>query len=617
MPQRSFRFVSSHTQKKKSFSDTQVTYRKKSVTTKKLKKPMANLFSSASSSGRNTRHCLTQSLLMLFTTLSPSTHLYGAAIWTPEQVLVAYGGRNDNSTGTTTVSMHVQWVITSDTEATNGLPFTPYDSLVEYWEDNGKLTMMRNNGTRFGMALEAEDKKSHHHDDEEPGSRSALAEDHHWTPAPHHHHSTPDPTADPRNWTFHKNIITGLKPGTRYNYHVGNDVDGWSNIYTFTTVDPTKHEQSYFIYGDLGTSQDHVIGLLTEDMIKSQGTTQSLTATFHIGDMAYDLNNDEGRRGDVFMNSIEPVSAYLPYMTCLGNHEKNHDYFQYTHRFNNMPANAPNFSDFMKLTSSGEEWTMAGDFPREYKDLQNNWFYSYEINNTHFVMLNVEAYVNHEGKKYEPVVQAQYEWLERDLASVDRSKIDFIIIMGHKGFYCSTVKGGSVCAKSFGNAIRFGISVDEEVDPLTGIKTHDGATTKKYGLEALFLTYKVDFYFAGHEHNYERMGAIANNTEVTPWEADGHTIRNPTAPVFIITGAPGNREPLYPFDSEGILPFSKYRANIFSYGKLIIYNQTHIYFEQVGSDPTDEKTYRKAMDYMWLIKDKNTSQSHIIGNVGL
>ena len=41
----------------------------------------------------------------------------------------------------------------------------------------------------------------------------------------------------------------------------------------------------------------------------------------HVGDFAYDMNDDNGTRGDEFMRQIEPIAAYVPYMTCPGNHE--------------------------------------------------------------------------------------------------------------------------------------------------------------------------------------------------------------------------------------------------------------------------------------------------------
>ena len=39
------------------------------------------------------------------------------------------------------------------------------------------------------------------------------------------------------------------------------------------------------------------------------------------GDFGYDLDTNNGHVGDEFMRQIEPVAAYVPYMTCAGNHE--------------------------------------------------------------------------------------------------------------------------------------------------------------------------------------------------------------------------------------------------------------------------------------------------------
>ena len=34
------------------------------------------------------------------------------------------------------------------------------------------------------------------------------------------------------------------------------------------------------------------------------------------------FQQDEGRNGDDFMNEIQTIAAYVPYMTCPGNHER-------------------------------------------------------------------------------------------------------------------------------------------------------------------------------------------------------------------------------------------------------------------------------------------------------
>ena len=40
------------------------------------------------------------------------------------------------------------------------------------------------------------------------------------------------------------------------------------------------------------------------------------------GDFAYNMDTENGRVGDAFMNQIQSVAAYLPYMTSVGNHEE-------------------------------------------------------------------------------------------------------------------------------------------------------------------------------------------------------------------------------------------------------------------------------------------------------
>jgi hypothetical protein len=37
--------------------------------------------------------------------------------------------------------------------------------------------------------------------------------------------------------------------------------------------------------------------------------------------MAYDMDSNNARIGDDYMNSIESIAGYIPYMTCPGNHE--------------------------------------------------------------------------------------------------------------------------------------------------------------------------------------------------------------------------------------------------------------------------------------------------------
>ncbi|PRQ38274.1 putative phosphodiesterase I [Rosa chinensis] len=72
----------------------------------------------------------------------------------------------------------------------------------------------------------------------------------------------------------------------------------------------------------------------------------------------------------------------------------------------------------------------------------------------------------------------QYQWMKKDMASVDRSKTPWLIFMGHRPMYTS--------APGF-------LSVDEKfVDKV----------------EPLLLASKVDLVLFGHVHNYERTCSI-------------------------------------------------------------------------------------------------------------
>ena len=74
----------------------------------------------------------------------------------------------------------------------------------------------------------------------------------------------------------------------------------------------------------------------------------------------------------------------------------------------------------------------------------------------------------------------QYQWLEKDLASVDRAKTPWIIAMSHRPMCSSEVS-------SYQKAVR-------------------------NAWEELMLEAGVDVYYAGHIHWYERIFPIGNGT---------------------------------------------------------------------------------------------------------
>jgi len=101
-----------------------------------------------------------------------------------------------------------------------------------------------------------------------------------------------------------------------------------------------------------------------------------------------------------------------------------------------------------------------------------------------------------------------------------------------------------------------------------------------------------------HVHSYERDKPIYKNLTVQSDYDDKHTHFNAKAPLYILSGNAGNREghnePLPPFYKD----WGVYMADDFGFGKLFVYNETHVLWTQYSA------TLMKVDDYVWLIKDR-------------
>ena len=194
-------------------------------------------------------------------------------------------------------------------------------------------------------------------------------------------------------------------------------------------------------------------------------------------------------------------------MTDPGNHECDQRFAHYTERFRNLPHGLA--TSFLETVT-----TDNGQSP-------NNWFYAVDVGNVHLLSISTEVYFSNPE-----LVPLQLAFIEADLGSVDRSKTPWVIVHGHRPFYCST---------------------DSDCD--------GPAMTLKSSLEEVFHSYGVDLYLCGHEHNYERMHAIYK--EVMDSSAGG---ANPRATTYIVTGDAGNVSPT-PQPHTTLTPNPKTNAN--------------------------------------------------------
>jgi len=123
---------------------------------------------------------------------------------------------------------------------------------------------------------------------------------------------------------MHTIFLGDLRPSTTYFYRVGTDQHGWSQIYSFQNRPSNKDESVYLIaYGDMGVSPVEQGAKSTVDRVTSRVTSTNVTCLLHIGDISY--ARGIGALWDAFMTQIQPISARVPYMVGIGNHEYDHE----------------------------------------------------------------------------------------------------------------------------------------------------------------------------------------------------------------------------------------------------------------------------------------------------
>ncbi|XP_014257280.1 acid phosphatase type 7-like [Cimex lectularius] len=345
---------------------------------------------------------------------------------------------------------------------------------------------------------------------------------------------------------IHRVKLTNLRPLTKYLYHCGSHY-GWSEEFWFKTVDnETNWSPRLAVYGDMGNINARSLPRLQEETQHNK-----YDAIIHVGDLAYDMRDDNGRMGDQFMRQLQPIAAYVPYMVCPGNHEE-----------------AYNFSHFR------ERFSMPGQ--------NDNLYYSFNLGPIHFISLTTETYYYIEyGLR---TLVNQYQWLLNDLKEANlpenRAKRPWIITYGHKPMYCSDRVVDDCKEKD--NRVRKGI-------PLT----------KWFGLENLFYKYGVDLHFSGHRHSYERMYPVYDY--IVKKGSKKKPYYNPEAPVHIITGSAGCQESMSNF-TDVPPPWSAFRSSNYGFTVLEVYNSSHLHVQQIAVDFGD---YGEVIDDVWIVKTKH------------
>lgn len=316
--------------------------------------------------------------------------------------------------------------------------------------------------------------------------------------------------------------------------------------------------------GDKGHSQHtqtvkpNILPFLTQET--------DYSSLWHLGDLAYNLHSHSGKRGDDFLTSLDPIISHKPFMAVPGNHEIHKEFQHYNARF-------------------------------EYPSLvDHNLYYSLDIGKAHIVMIctDFEATVPGRRLKYpefqENEHKKQMKWLLNDLemANNTRSIRPWLLVMGHKPLYCSS---------------------NPKSDMMERVCIHESAKMReKY--EDIFVKYRVNVYFAGHLHLYERMKPVLFGEKRKKQVESKHVYYTGAAPIYIVNGVAGNLEKksIIMQAPDQPLSISAHISESLGYGFLHIFNSSHILYEQVayGSSQYESMTAdmwkeRRVEDFVWVV----------------
>lgn len=321
-----------------------------------------------------------------------------------------------------------------------------------------------------------------------------------------------------------------LQAGVGYLYRIKGEA-GWRR---FRTPPSVGLPIDFGVVADLGQTNNSAATM--ERMRQSwEKSPTGMDSIIFPGDLSY--ADGYGPRWDSFGRLADALFSQVP--TCYGggNHE--------------VGTGFENWQPFLNRYPSM--------FLREDSGSTSDLYYSYDAGLAHVVMLC----------SYCPAAPGteQYRWLERDLASMRRTRTPWLVLSWHTPWYTSNAHHSM----------------------------KEGAAMRQ-AMEKLIYHAQADIVFTGHVHAYERTLPVYQNKT------------DPCGPVHITIGDGGNREgPAVPWATPatpapplyGQPEWSAVREFAFGYGRLRLRNATFAEWEWYRDDRgasviSDKTTLRRG-----------------------
>jgi hypothetical protein len=209
----------------------------------------------------------------------------------------------------------------------------------------------------------------------------------------------------------------------------------------------------------------------------------------HQGDISY--ARGYGAAWHSFFDMVEPLASEIPYMTTIGNHERD------------WPSSGDRYGGIDSGGECGVPYMTRLAMPRPAGPSAGKAWYSFNYGPIHFLQFSTE----HDFAKD----SEQYNFILSDLDNVDRTKTPWTVVGFHRPIYVDSNYAGP------GNSSDQGVASD-----------------LRETYEKMFLDYGVDMTWVGHHHSYQRTCSVFNETCLEP-NGDG-SLR---APMHIVMGNAG------------------------------------------------------------------------------
>eukprot|EP01038_Epipyxis_sp_PR26KG_P012938 gene12938-17346_t len=330
----------------------------------------------------------------------------------------------------------------------------------------------------------------------------------------------------------------------------------------FAGFQPPGRPTQIVLMADLGvasTKSSYDTKIWDEGCPPAINTTMSITqmvlngevdAVFHTGDIAY--ANGYLSSWDFYLDMISPIVGRTLYLTTVGNHE----------------SDWRNSASLPYGDSSGGECGVCALklIPMPSPATVNQPWWSYDIGLIHFIGISTEHNYS--------VGSNQYNWLENDLANVNRFITPWVVLSGHRSMYVDS----DLCC-------------DDNVDD-NCVSCYEGSDVGvmqllQQTIEPLIHQYKVNLAFSGHFHNMQRQAAVYQNKVVQNstiiMNSDGDLVAyhdNPNATVWMVIGSAGNGPD---YSSKNYSWSEKYWNNVYGYAILTATNASYLNWQLVNS----------------------------------